>query len=78
MPRLIPIGALVRVLPSAITQGPHRETNMEQTDQHGWLYIIEDSVGVDIGGPYYCRSLATGGTEVQWLLEEIEEAPTDA
>ena len=75
MPRIIPIGTLVRVLPSAITQGPHREMNMEQTDQHGWLYIIEDSGEVDGGGPYYCRSLATGGTEVHWLPEEIEEAP---
>lgn len=84
MPKLIPVGALVRVLPSAVSEDAEfGQTNTETTARHGWLYFVEDNVNVNRenphrSGPYSCRSLATGESGCAWLIEEIEEAPTDA
>ena len=83
MPKLIPVGALVRVLPSALNAyAEFSKVNIETTSIHGWLYFVEgnknvDPVSVTRSDPYSCRSLATGQSGLSWLPNEIEEAPTD-
>jgi hypothetical protein len=83
MPKLLPIGTLVRVLPSATKSGaPFSGANRDTTGEHGWLYFITSNSGVTINGadgygPYGTRSLATGQEGITWLPEEIEAAPTE-
>jgi hypothetical protein len=77
MTEVLPIGTLVRVLPSAIKpRAPFCGQNRDATDAHGWLYFITDNEEVyeRSSGPYEARSLATGRENIAWLPEEIEAA----
>jgi len=80
MDTVIPVGTLVRVLPSSLEfAAPFSSSNKETVALHGWLYFVVGNEDVNVSNPslsdpYECRSLATGQSSLAWLHEEIEAA----
>jgi hypothetical protein len=76
----IPIGTLVRVRDSALTNASmHRALNLNIVRSDGYLYFVEyrisdedDDVEPGSDDAYRCKSLATGNRGIVWYYDEIE------